>query len=1352
MSKKHVFALIFNMFCFAAIAAGQNYVFRHIDLTDGLPDNQIRNLSIAPDGRLGIKTASIFTIYNGASFDNFYQDTRKTYQWNHFRHPAVCYDHKGRAWVKEQTYLLLLDLNTNRFVYDIDGELQSFGVGNRLTELFIDDAKNFWFVTEDSTLSLYNIKDKTLKIIVEGGGAFARKYGLLRELRQYKTQVWMVFSGGLIACWDYAKSGFVAQDTHFLNTITPNTDRVFLCPTAAGDLWLMYNEAISFYSRTERRWTQVADISGASNFFVCMDLDKDGNLWAGTSWSGLRFIDGKTFKVQVLNGVPLDNGVLHSDIHSIVVDESGGVWVGTMFQGFCYYHPSMRKFQLYQTVAAAGGVSNEFVRCFLEEDDGNVLVGTANGLFRFHPDTHQIEKLFRGKIEGLCLSLYRDRQGKVWVGSFLDGFYCIDGKTLKHCKVTNRLNQNVGRAIYQDESGQYWVSINYDGIGRLNPATGKVSLLADKFPKLKSHKVNYNFFPAGENRFAVTGEAGIFYYDTQADSVYLPEIDTPSSPKFTDVNTKYYCVLKDRRGLEWFCTERGIRIWDDEQRKLYTMTMNEGLPNNIVTAILEDSASIIWISTVSSISKIEVARQAGEYRFSVVNFSTPDGLQTGKFYENSALKARNGDFYFGGIHGFNVFNPQRMVYNKKAAKPVFTAFKLFNSEIRENTAYKGRVVLQQPINRTQELRLRYNENYITLEFSGLNYVNPRQTFFRYRLENFDKNWTEISTGGQGSATYTGLAAGTYLFRVQSANNDKIWSDDFALLKIVISPPLWATGYAYALYVLLCACAVYYFIRRYVKKKLLLVEKQRQQDAERQKEELDQLKFRFFTNISHEFRTPLTLILSPLEALMKTADNDTLREKLTKIHKNAKDLLNLVNQLLDFRKLEMKGESLQLDYGDLVAFTDVIFHSFEEIAESRAIAFSERVSETDLYMFFDKNKVQKILNNLLSNAFKYTAAGGQIVLSLYKTAADGREYAVIRVSDTGAGIPADKVPLIFERFYQLDNAKGNTGSGIGLHLVKEYIALHEGSINVKSKEGVGSEFEVRLPADLGETADIAPQPAEKESEPVEKTPPTTPAESEMSQKFKILVVEDNPDFRQFLADELKESYEIVQAADGEEGEQQALKELPDLIISDLMMPRMDGVELCAHIKKNIQTSHIPVILLTARASDETRLTGYEAGADDYISKPFNLDVLLLRIRRLIAQQQERQAHFRNTIDLNPAAITITPLDETLLKRAIESVEKNMSNVDYSADMLGADLNMSRSTLYRKIQSLTGLSPHEFITSIKMKRCADLLLHSDLRIVEIADLSGYDSINKTFYKAFKREFGVSPKEFREQGKTG
>lgn len=1320
------------------------YKFRLIDIVDGLSDNQIRGLSITPDGRIAVRTASIMNIYNGTTFEYFHYDKKQKYVWNYNRPTKEYYDNQGRIWMKELGYLLLLDLNTNKFNYNISEELATLGITKRLKNLFIDDSKNYWFLTEDNTFTFYDTTQSKLITIEDGQSDFTRLYGIPMELTQYKNLCWIVYSSGLIRCWDYTSHEFIFQETRFLNIIGNFTDRIYIHPDSVGNIWLMYNNAVYFHHRINRDWKEVATIKGISNFFTCMDMDNDGNVWVGTSKSGLRYIDGKTFEVTYLPGMSLINGgVQDNDIYTLFVDPNNGIWIGTLFQGLCYYHPSIQKFQLIQTINTGTQITNETIRCFLEEESGTVLIGTGDGLYRFYPESKKVERLFKEQINDLCLSIRKDHSGRIWVGTYLGGFFCIEGKQIRqYIRSSTNLekdpNQNISRCIYEDTDGRFWASVT-GGVGQFDPATGKMLyMLADKYPEIKDYTLIYHLYPINDETFAALGDKGIYYYNTKRDSLYIPGTDNPHFEQ----NIKYFGILKDTRGLEWFATEDGIRIWD--KTKLYKLTIAEGLPNNEVSSLLEDNNGVIWASTLNGICKIAPIQSNNTYNFSIVNFGISDGLQWGKFYDHSALKAKDGTLYFGGAHGFNYFDPNKIIYNNSKNKPVLTAFRIFNTLIKEEEKYNGKVILKAPLNKTKQITLKYNQNFITFEFAGMNYVNPSQTYYKYMLKNFDEGWNEISGNELGKATYTGLRPGKYNFIVYTANNDKIWGEIPHEITLIITPPFWATSYAIIIYAILTIAIFIYTLKLYQKRTQKKILKEKERYEQEQKIKLDLMKFQFFTNISHEFRTPLTLILTPLETLIKQQSDMVLKKKLDSIYQNAHLLLSLVNQLLDFRKLEIKGEKVLFKTGNIIQFIKDIYLQFKELSTTKNIDFTIETSVDYLLINYDHDMMYKIINNLLSNAFKFTPQNGHIQLTVNKADRNDKEYIMIEVSDTGCGIDEKDLPHIFERFYQIKDDNAPVGSGIGLHLVKEYARLHNGDITVSSQINIGSTFTVYIPVDLPKTCDKNHLEEEKD-----KISDTIPDTKEKDDRKKLLVVEDNDEFRNYLIEQLSECYRVIDASNGEEAEKLILSEYPDLIISDLMMPKMDGIELCQRVKSNIQTSHTPFILLTARTSDESKMEGYEAGADSYISKPFSFELLCIRIKKLIEQQENRKKLFHKTIEITPSNITTTSLDEELVKKALSFVEENIDNPEYSIEDLSKDLGLSKTHLNRKLQSIVDLTPLQFIRSIRLKRAAQLLINSQYNINEISYMVGFNTL-KYFNSHFKEEFQMTPSQYRERNK--
>lgn len=1325
-----------------------SYIFRHIGATEGLPDNYIGSVFSLPDGRMGIRTV-LLTMYDGVNFSSFPFDLQKGYpiSYNHIIFEQYI-DADNRLWMKERSSLRVFDLTTEQYIYNVDSLLYEFGLKEKLADIFIDSEKRYWFLTDSSSVYTYNSETKEMMQVC-GNDETIEYYGKLLGIESQGGHSWMVHQKGIVRCYDHEKKRFIEQ-VDFLKEQLKNDDRIVLKILANGDFWLMWDRGVGYYDNYHKKWSQISDIQlGQNSWLTSMDVDKGGNAWIGTVQNGLFVVDARNLSLTRLPELPLLSGkTIRNSIQSIYCDQrTGAVWIGLHNQGICYYHPSLNKMTLCNNKVLKGDWKGEEIRCMLETSAGEVLMGTNQSLYRYEPETRNLteyDKVFDRKI---CRMLYEDRKKRIWVGTYHNGLYCIENGKIRaydypDTDYQNELDFSNIRAMVEDSAGRLWISI-YGGVGQFNPENGEISLLFKQFPELKKHKVANTLAIDNQSRLVVGSDNGLYIYDPDKKKICPLKQKEGTTFVFNYESIKYNQILKDRKGILWFATQYGLNVLTPDGRS-HILGKEEGLSKPILN-VVEDKNHDIWITTVTSVYKITVECNADGYNFHVNSYLSEVEILQGDLFSFPSLATHN-SLYLGLLNGFITFSPDNMGDSHSLSRPLFTSFRLFNVPILSGEKYNGRVLFDKALSYSEKVSLEYNENYVTLEFSGLNYLNPSQTSFRYQLDGFDKEWTEtLFENGQGRITYNNLPSGEYVFRVSIAGNDRVWGPESRFI-IQINPPFWNTLAARIFYVILGLLLIFgimYVVTRRNRRRMIRMQ---QEEAQRQKEELEQLKFRFFTNISHELRTPLTLIITPLDMIIHRLADEPLKKQLGAIYKNAQNLLGLVNLLLDFRKLEMKGEKLNLQNGDWIEFIRQSYLSFREIANEKGISFQLDVNGMEeLYMYFDRDKMHKILNNLLSNAFKFTSSGGNITIEMGKQEEKEHTYVQIKVIDTGIGISEEDLPHVFERFYQAKRNMNNAtpGSGIGLHLIKEYIELHKGRVSVESALGAGSSFSVAIPIDLCPDEPLTQNMVvENEEEPVSEPIPST------VMKPLLLLVEDNREFRIFLREQLGEWYRIIDAPDGEKGEQLAIERNPDLIISDIMMPGIDGIELCHRIKTNLQTSHIPVILLTARASDESKMMGYEAGADSYISKPFSVDVLLTRVRKLIEQQKKRQESFHKEIVVTPGNITITSLDEQLVQKALECVERNMDNTEYSVEELSAELAMTRATLYRKLQGITGQTPKDFIRSIRLKRAAQLLRDSDLSVSEIADHVGF-STPRYFAKLFKETFGVLPSQY--EGKS-
>jgi len=1324
-------------------------VFRHIDSQNGLSDNQVRTIMTAPDGRIIVRTVSMVNFYDATTFRHNRYNSSNTYKWDYKGFESDYLDHDQRIWMKDAGQLLLFDLKTNMFVYDVGHILSSYGIKEPLKDVFLDKDKNYWFLTERFNLYYCQWKKQTSKrltAILQPDNAV----GEVLAIEQVKSIVYVLFRDGSLRLFHVGKGQFIKKETYLSSRMSANLSRYMMKSDAKGNLWVMLNGTnggLFMFSTATGRWEEKLP---AGDFYTSFDLAPDGRVWVG-SRNCLYILDNKHEPI-VLNKFELDTGGdLSNDINSVFADPNGGIWLGLFNQGLLYYHPNILKFSHYNRGTNDNGVMLENgVRCLLEDNGNTILIGTVKGLLRFNPKTETLSLVHPSLRNTFCLHMVHDAKGRLWIASLNEGLYCLDKTTLRNYhqgQQADGLTDNNVRTFFEDNDGSCYVCTESGGLGRFDPVSGRFFAMKEQYPALKRFRILTHIVRYQKDQLLVASQNGLFLYRPKSGELLIPPLGNKEADRiFLHSNNKYNCIYTDSRQYIWFGTQDGLNIWCPDIQQQFTFYMEQGLANNCIQAIIEDMRGDVWISTSNGVTRVSIQKKKGMPEFSFINFNQLDGLAEGELYERSALVASDGSLYFGGVNGFNKINPKNINFGSGYTHPVFVRMKLFNKDITDNGMFRKHKILTKPLTETDQIVLAHNENFISLDFSALNFINPTQTYYRYMLEGLDEEWTDIhAPDGTGRVTYTGLRPGYYTLKVYAADNSKDWDQMYSELRIRVKSPFWATPLAWLVYMLLVASGIYWLILWRVRKNQRIMQQKQEEESRLEKAKLDQMKFLFFTNISHEFRTPLSLIITPLDTLIKRTTDEAVRKLLLTISKSANDLLKLVNQLLDFRRVEMKGEHLNVSYNDVMEFIDNLYDAFRETATEKKIALNIEHHKACLYMFFDKDKLLRIMNNLLSNAFKFTPEGGKVAIRISEETLQyqqpARHRLKIDVEDNGVGIPESEIDHIFNRFYQADNhIESTAGSGIGLHLVREYVLLHQGTIQVKSKPGKGSVFTVYLPMDLKSEESQPEQVLSKEDVPV----PASQALSSEGHRLKLMIVEDNSEFRAFLSDSLSDTYQVEKAADGLAGLHNILKTMPDLIISDVMMPQMNGIELCRKIKTDIRISHIPVILLTAKVSEQFQLDGYEAGADAYVAKPFNLEMLQLRIRKLIEQQENRKQLFRKTIDVSPSSITITSLDEKLVQKALNCVEKNMDNLDYSVEELSNDIGMNRAHLYRKLQSIVGMTPTEFIRSIRLKRAAQLLEKSQLTVAEIADMVGFNT-PKYFSKYFKDMFGVYPSQY-------
>ncbi|RVT78321.1 hybrid sensor histidine kinase/response regulator [Flavobacterium sufflavum] len=1323
---RYILLGLFLCFC-VSLNAQQSFVFTSIDSKNGLSENRVRTILQLQDGRMVITTEGVTNIYDGTSFKYLHlkgNNISRLTGYSGFHHGYV---DKEYVWIKDKGKLMGIDIKQERFVSKPDSILFKMGIRESIADFFVDVYQNYWVLTSSDKLLFRNAKNRKTAVFLKNVSTPNGIKDQLYDIAVIKQQLFLFYRHGLIVCYDlktakelYKTNSLSDQNpTQYGNTlmVVQSENSLYQIRNGGGGIMLAYD----IKKRTHTKILQT------DYWLNTISVDSKGNLWVSCA-IGLWFIDKNLKEKQLIPSFKLVDGTaVNTEASTLYNDSQGGLWIGTFNHGLLYYHPDRFKFKNVGKTFFGTQLKDIDVTCFEQTTQNTILVGTKNGLYSYSSETSKLSTFPGFPKDVDCLSMTKDSQNRIWICTRNKGVYCLQNNQLKHI---DHLGGNC-RYIAEKPDGQFLIATS-DGLAVFSPVSGnfKSLQLALNGEQLRSVSQLIAF---DTQSFLGRSNAGLFAYNYKKN-----KISQPLKELLKNENQQYTAVFKDSRGIVWIGTQDGLSVWQPLNAELHTLFTDDGLVNNSIKGIVEDRQGLIWVTTAGGVSRISVNNKGKKLRFSIANFNHYDGVIENEFTASAIFASSNGQLLMGGVNGFNSIDLQKPWSFKQLQKPLFTGLMLFGTKVKSGESYDDNIILKNAIATTKSITLNYNQNFITIDFSALNYVNPTQTYYRYRLEGIDDNWREIvAQNGTGSASYTNLAPGTYVLKVKAASNSREWSKDYAEITIVVNPPFWKTLIAYILYLAIVLLLLYLSLSYYKKWT-------NQQLMRKNEEKLNQMKFNFFTNVSHEFRTPLTLIITPLESILKEIKENALESRIKLVHRHALNLQHLVNQLLDFRRLEISGEKLNLTFGDLVDFVKQFEDLFGKLAQEKQIDLSIQSEKSELFMYFDNDKLYKVINNLLSNAFKFTPPGGTITMRLSQAIENQNlDFVKLEVMDSGSGISEKDLPNVFNRFYQASTTQG--GSGIGLHLVKEYVELHSGDVTVESEPNVETIFLVTIPTNL--------VPQKTDSETFVATDEDTIDNqiiATTSKKETLLVVEDNDDLRRFLVTELSHKYEVFEAADGEEGEVLALSKSPDLIISDVMMPKVDGFELCKRIKSNVQTSHIPVILLTARTSEELKMTGYQSGADEYLAKPFNLEILLLRIEKLIAQKNQRQSAFSKKLEVNPKEITITSIDEQLIEKALGYMEKNMDNPDYSVQQFSQDLGMDRTVLYKKMQSITGLAPSEFIRSIRLKRAAQLLIQGQYPVAEVAEKVGFNT-QKYFSKYFKEAFGVSPSKYAQNEKN-
>ena len=1325
--------LIFIVFTVSHLLASAQFSFRLINANQGLPDDEVKALFWTSDGRLGVRTSSSLSFFDGCTFHSVPPMGDEAYAADYISALSTAYvDARQRIWIKELGKFLVFDLTKDAYVRDVKGLLASMGIREKVRDIFIDSAKDLWFVTKSGKMLMVKASKigeqenpcRQIKIRTRG----------LRDVSNFNGNHWLLYADGWVMGMNASMTKTISAERVWQGEV-PARDFMQFAQNK-HQLWLMWNHGVACYQSSASatlHWQHRYENEAAALVALC--IAEDGTAYASIRQAGLLTIapNGKTSLLSEIH--TLDGETLIDDIQSIACSR-GNLLLGLWSKGLCLYHPNMQQFAYFPFVAMGLKMNGYRIN---DLPNGLPLLSSDKGLFALDALNHQASPISLGGSDYIRSMM--DSKGRLWAGTFRQGLFLLEKGIIHHIMQggipAKDINYDIVRGFLEDHEHRIWVNY-HGGIGWFDEQRRRIVPLGNKV--LEKYKVVNDFKEDKLHSIWVAATQGLFVYSPATRRALFPKDLVKDEATQVKLNGSCKVLLIDRQGWVWVGTLNGLFVINPKDKSSRFFGRAEGMPNEMINGMIEDRYGNVWVATPNGLCRFQ-RLQNGELKLMV--FDSQNKLGKSSFGWMTVGHLAGGNLFFGTQDGYYIVNPADVKEMKYTGHPIFTSLWVNNQEVVPSKEVEGRTILASALSATEKLVLKHHENFITILFSGLNFDMPSHTYYKYRLKGMSDRWIEINPqDGVGRANFTDLAPGSYVLEVYSAGFDKVWSEQPATLLIEVQPPLWATWWAKLIYLLFFIAILTWGYR-------WKMEQNRKRMEDEKYKELEEMKYRFFTNISHEFRTLLTLIITPIGSILKrTTDNET-RHQLNDVSRNAGDLLQLVNQLLDFRKMEMNGERLNLQSGNLNEFIQYTTMKFMPLAEQKNIRLAFEDKTEGLFMYFDKDKLGKVLTNLLSNAFKFTKAGGKVNVCLEKCILDSRRCAHIVVEDTGCGIPKEEQGHVFERFYRTeqDSSSQQIGSGIGLNMVYEYIQLHEGKVSLESEEGKGSRFIVDIPADL--KREVQQEASEENciASPVMDDVVDGAVGVQTSRKIEktVLVVEDNEDFSHFLSQELGRIYnKVLTAKDGIEGAMKAEAENPDIIVSDVMMPRMNGTDMCRRIKENIETSHIPIILLTAWSTDEGRATGYKAGADAYIAKPFDMEVLLARISNLLEKQEKRQRDFSHSISLDPKTVTDSSPDEDFLKEVIACIEKNIDNSEYTIDSLSTDIVMSRMSLYRKMKSLTGQTPADFIRMVRLKTAAKLLKEEKCTVSEACYRTGFAS-PQNFSKHFKEMFGVLPSQY-------
>lgn len=1351
----HNIFYIIALFCMSFILKAQtaklsesSLYFDHITIKDGLSQSSIYSIYQDSSGFMWIGTRDGLNRYDGYKFEVYRHNMGDSISISGNIINDIKEDKDGNIWIATEKGISKYDAQQQIFYnYSLDSTIYR----NPAVDVIYITRKNIIWIGGSFGMFSFDTENETFSnnIFKESNQGSTSFFSVNTIIEDSDNKLWIGTSRSGVYVWNLHHNILSTFET--TKTNKQSLKRIEALVVEDAIVWVgTYGNGLFKFDKDGNMLAHYHSESPNKQYRISNNnirtlLKDDDGLWIGT-FNGLNIIQQPYDLITINYQDGNTKGLSHSSIRSLFKDSKGSIWIGTYFGGISIFDKDNQRFQHFYNISGdKGSLSYDVVGAFSESNNGKFYIGTERGGLNIYDTRTNFHSKIADSVfeQSTIKSLYTDTENTLWVGVFKKGLHRYDRKQKKFIPLSpfTSLKTAIINCIVPDDHRNLWIGTDEKGLQRFGIKERQFEkfLNKEKLDHVIKKKPIKAISIKNDQLYIATKGSGIILFKPN-DGTIQQIRQFRIGDEILDIN-EFNHLFWDTNGILWLATNGdGLLSFDPKKETYKRWHLASGLSSNIVLGTMEDSTGSIWAMTMNGLSKIN-----NDQSKVLKNYSNESGFPLEEVNEGAFFKSRTNEFLIGGSNGYVRFTPKSIISNRYSPQPVLTSLSVMNKMITPNDETK---VLQREVNKTSKITLNHSQSIFSFEFASLSYLRPENNQYAYKLEGFDLDW--VYCGTRREASYTNLPDGEYTFYIKSANNDGVWNEKPTSLQIKILPPPWRTWWAYVIYTIMIILG-FYTIRYNAVKSTQLKSNLKIEQLEKEKwKEVHDLKLKYFIDVSHEFRTPLSLILGPLEDMIGQENQDNwVRSRIKIMYFNAKRLLLLIEQILEIREVETGHSKLKKEPLFLSNVLHDIIDSFRVLADKNKINLSLKQYYSDeVYVLGDKNKFEKIFFNLLSNAFKFTPKGGRITLSVKEKKEKDQVVYYFKLSDTGIGISTNKLPKIFNRFYKEN--KENYGAGIGLSLTKSLIELMDGTIDVTSIKGKGTSFTLIIPFETAKST----LTKDKESVPFVKPIPleyqnitlanVTDVETD-KKKGTILIVEDNEELRNYLEKQLEASYTIITAKNGVQGLKKAKKKGPDILISDVMMPKMDGFELCKLVKKTKELCHIPIILLTAKNASHHKLEGLEYGADDYISKPFNLVELKTRIKNILYNRNLVQQKFKDNNSLKASnEITINSYDEKLMKKFINIVKEQVDKPNFTVDYIGREIGLSRVHLTRKIKALTGMTPAEFIKHFRMKQAMKMLKDNSFRIADIAYAVGYQDV-QYFSKSFKKHFGKSPTQY-------